>query len=106
MASKAYGKIPNEDVVKKIRDRFAEAFDKWDPIYKDGDLNMKYIAGDPWSTRDRQEREASGRPVLSFDELGQYLNQAVNEVRANPRAPMFSPEGVGANDETARFYAN
>lgn len=97
---------PDDAKVTQIRDRFAEVFDFWDPIYKDGDLNMRFIAGNPWKDEDRKAREAAGRPVVTFDELGQYLNQAVNEVRANPRAPMFSPEGDGANDDTARFYGN
>ena len=97
---------PDEAKCKEIRDRFDEAFTKWKPIYDDGDKNMKYIAGDPWETNDRKAREDAGRPVVTFDELGQYLNQAVNEVRANPRAPKFNPEGDGATDDTARFYAN
>ena len=97
---------PHEAKVKEIRDAFAEDFQKWNPIYREGDTNMKFIAGDPWDPNDRKDREDAGRPVVTFDELGQYLNQAVNEVRMNPRAPKFSPEGDGASQETARFYAN
>lgn len=100
------GENPDEAKVKEIRDAFQEDFEHWDPIYRDGDLNMKFITGDPWDTADRREREANGRPVLTFDELGQYLNHAQNEVRQNPRAPKFSPEGDGATDDTARVYAN
>lgn len=96
----------DEAKVTEIRDNFKEDFEHWDPIYKDGDLNMKFIAGDPWTSEDRRAREGAGRPVVTFDELGQYLNQAQNEVRMNPRAPQFSPESEGANDETARFYGN
>lgn len=97
---------PHEAKVKEIRDAFAEDFQKWDPIYREGDTNMKFIAGDPWDPLDRKDREEAGRPVVTFDELGQYLNQAVNEVRMNPRAPKFTPEGDGASQDTARFYAN
>lgn len=97
---------PDEAKVKSIRTRFDAAFKHWDDIYKAGDKNMKAIAGNPWDDNDRQAREQAGRPVVSFDELGQYLNQAVNEVRANPRAVKFSPTGDGANDDTARFYAD
>lgn len=97
---------PHEDKVKEIRDAFAEDFQKWDPIYREGEVNMKFIAGDPWDPNDRSARNDAGRPVVTFDELGQYLNQAVNEVRMNPRAPKFTPEGDGADQETARFYGN
>lgn len=96
----------DEADLKEIRDRFSEAFTKWDPIYKDGDINMRFVAGDGWDPGDKKAREDNGRPVSWFDEIGQYLNQAVNEVRANPRAPKFSPEGDGANDDTARFYGS
>ena len=92
--------------LQQIRDRFDEAFRKWETIYKEGDLNMRYIAGDPWDPMDKQARKDAGRPCMAPDELGQYLNQAVNEVRANPRSAKFSPTGDGANDETSRFYAD
>lgn len=89
--------------LQSVRDAFDYNFNKWDPIYKEGDEDLKYLV-DPWDPDDKKAREDAGRPALSFDELGQYLNQAVNDVRANPVSPKFSPTGEGANDETARFY--
>jgi hypothetical protein len=38
--------------------------------------------------------------------MGQYFNQVINALRANPRGAKFSPTGNGANDKTARFYQN
>lgn len=90
--------------LQQVRDTFDYNFKKWEPIYKEGDIDMRYIAGDPWDPQDKQQREDAGRPALAFDELGQYINQGVNDVRANPVSPKFSPSGDGANDETARFY--
>lgn len=90
--------------LQRIRDVFDYNFRKWEPIYKEGDVDIRYIAGDPWDPEDKQQRDEAKRPALSFDELGQYVNQAVNDVRANPVSPKFSPTGDGANDETARFY--
>lgn len=87
-----------------IRDTFDYNFRKWEPIYKEGDTDMRYIAGDPWDPEDKQSRDDAKRPALAFDELGQYVNQGVNDVRANPVSPKFSPTGDGASDETARFY--
>jgi hypothetical protein len=43
---------------------------------------------------------------LSLDELAQYINQVINEVRANKRAVKFAPVGNGADEDTAEFYAD
>lgn len=91
--------------VKAIRDAFDEDFQHWEPIYKEGEKNMKFLT-DPWDPLDRQSREAAGRPVVTFDELNQYINAAQNDVRLSPIAPRFSPEDEEATDDTARVYGN
>lgn len=96
----------DEALLQEIRDRFSYADTEWDPIRKEAQLDMKYVAGDPWTEKDRSDREKAGRPCLSLDELGQYHNQVINDLRANPRGMKFSPVGNGANDKGAEFYAN
>ncbi len=93
-----------ESLVKSLREDIDYDFRAWEPVYKEADTDARYIAGDPWESKDIQKRDDAGRPHLVFDELGQYINQAVNDVRANPVAPKFAPTGDGANDDTARFY--
>lgn len=92
--------------LKELRELYS--FDKaeWAPIRAEADIDMRFVAGDPWDPKDRAARELVKRPVLSADELSQYVNQVVNEVRANKRAVKFSPVGNGANDKTATFYAD
>lgn len=89
-----------------IRERFDIAIDAWRTIRDEGTTDMRYVAGDPWTTKDRAARENAGRPCLALDELGQYFNQVINDVRSNPRAVKFSPTGNGANDKAAEFYAD
>lgn len=96
----------DEALLIEIRERFDYASTEWADIRKDGAKDMRYVAGDPWEPTDRQLREDAGRPCLSLDELGQHFNQVINDVRANPRSPKFSPVGNGANDDNARFYAD
>lgn len=98
-------KNAHEGKVKEIRDNFEEDAKHWTEIYKEGDTNVKFLT-DPWNAEDRQARESAGRPVVTFDELGQYLNHAQNEVRLNPRSPKFSPEAEGATEATAQVYGN
>lgn len=99
-------KAAEEALVKEVKDAFDYDLKAWHEIRDEGDTDMKYVGGDPWSADDRTARLEAGRPCLTFDELGQYLNQPINEVRANPRAMKFAPTGNGANDKTAEFYAN
>jgi hypothetical protein len=104
MARRPTKEADDDAKLQGIRDVFDYNFRKWDPIYKEGDTDMRFVSGDPWEPEDKQAREDAGRPALAFDELGQYINQAVNDVRANPVSARFSPTGEGASDETARFY--
>src|SRR6059058_208330 len=96
----------DEDLLEEIRDRFTYAYDAWHEIHEEGDKDMRYVAGDPWDPKDRREREEAGRPCLALDELGQYYNQVINDIRANPIAMKFDPTGNGANDNGALFYAD
>lgn len=92
--------------IAEIRQLYSFDKQEWDPIRTEGDKDMRYVAGDPWEPQERRNREKVNRPVLNADELSQYVNQTVNEVRANKRAVKFSPVGNGANDKTAAFYAD
>jgi hypothetical protein len=96
----------SERLLKEIRERYDSADAEWSDIVDEGNTDMAYVAGDPWDPTDRKAREDAGRPCLSMDEAGQYLNQVINQIRANPRAMKFAPTGNGANDAGATFYAN
>jgi hypothetical protein len=92
--------------IKELHESFDYATDAWREIRYDGDIDMRYIAGDPWNPGDRAVREDAGRPVLSLDELGQYVNQIINDVRQNKRAIKVTPIGNGANDQTSQLRAD
>lgn len=102
----------NDALLKEIRDFFTYADDYWRDTRTERKTDMRYVAGDPWDPKDRQMRKAAGRPCIALDELGQYFNQVINDVRANPRAMQFEPSGSGAEQDaeaikkTAEFYAN
>lgn len=72
-------------------------------IRSEADTDMRYVSGDPWSARDRQAREALDRPVLEVDEINQYLNQAINDLRQNKRGIKVAAKSSGATSDTARF---
>ena len=92
-----------ETVLEELRERWTYATTEWQDIRREGAKDMRYIAGDPWEPKDRRAREDAGRPCLALDELGQYANQVINDLRANKRGIKASPVGNGANDKTAAF---
>src|SRR4051794_1882764 len=89
---------------KDIRDFHEYDANNWQDIKKEATEDMKFVGGDPWTTDDKSQREK--RPTIAPEEMGQYFNQVINALRANPRGAKFTPQGNGANDKTAQFYQN
>ena len=95
-----------EKLLTEIRERFQYCVDYWREIREAGDQDMKYLAGDPWDPEERARRKKDGRPCLAEDELNQYVNQLINDVRQTKHAIKVIPAGDGADDETAEFRAD
>lgn len=96
-------------ILQEILDRYDYAESYWRDIHDEGRKDMLCVAGKPWEALDPAglaQREKAKRPALALDELGQYFNQVINDVRANKRAVQFSPAGNGADEKTAEFYAD
>lgn len=92
--------------MKDVLDRFDYFRDRWREIREAAKEDMRYISGDPWDPKERRARQAVNRPCLVMDELGQYVNAPINDVRQNKRAVQVIPKGSGANDQTANMRAN
>lgn len=91
----------DEKLLTEIRERFDYAQDQWADIRREAKTDMDYMAGNPWPKAERDKREKAGRPCLVMDELNQYTNQLINDIRQNKRAVRVVPRGFGANDKTA-----
>jgi hypothetical protein len=96
----------DEALLNEIRENFEYCVQFWAETREEGDTDMRYASGDPWDPKDKAERKAAGRPCVAFDELNQYLNQLINDVRQNKRAVKVNPTGSGATDKTAEFRGN
>lgn len=93
-----------DSLMREITDRYDYATNQWGSIRSAAREDMRYVAGDPWKPKDRAAREKAGRPCLALDELQQYFNQTINNLRLNPRGIKFAPTGEGANDKGAELY--
>lgn len=91
-------------VLERIKERDAYEDEQWKPIFDEAKIDQRYAGGDPWKPEDREQRNKAGRPCMTLDELGQYFNQVINDIRANPLGVNFAPAGNGANDASARLY--
>jgi len=96
------GRGKNDELLREIREDFTYFRDFWSDNHDEWKTDLKYVSGDPWDADARMEREDNNRPVLSPDELGQYLNATINNLRQNKRAIKVNPTGSGANDADAQ----
>ena len=92
--------------IKEMLERWSYFQDSWREIREAAKKDMRYISGDPWDPKEKRARQAVNRPCIVVDELGQYVNQLINDVRQNKRAVKVNPKGAGATDKTANFRAN
>lgn len=92
--------------LKEIRQEFEEDQNAWEEIREEAATDMRYLSGDPWDEADKRARRDAGRPCLNQDQLNQFCNQSINNIRQNKRDGQLIPEGFGANDKDARLREN
>jgi hypothetical protein len=97
--------MSDETLLEEIRENFDDDVLEWADIREAGNEDMRIIADGPWTDKERKERKADDRPCLAFDELGQYTNQAIGDMRQNKRAVKVTPKGNGATDTTSQKRA-
>lgn len=93
--------MSDETLLEEIRGTFDSDVREWADIRKAGSDDMVMVADGPWSEKERKARIAADRPCLSFDELGQYINQTIGDARQKKRAIKVTPKGNGADDKSA-----
>lgn len=92
-------------LLTEIREDYVYFRDFWRDNHEEMKIDLRFIAGDPWEPRDRALREENNRPVLCPDELSQYQNATINNLRQNKRAIKVTPAGSEATDEDAQTRA-
>jgi hypothetical protein len=93
------------ELLKRIRDDYSYFQSYWKIIRDEAAIDMRFVSGDPWDDSSRMRREAAGLPCICPDEISQYLNQAINNLREQKRAVKLIPRGTGATDKDAKRRA-
>jgi len=94
------------DDLKELQQAFTSDDADWKDHKDAREESMKALGPDStWDEKERKARKAEGRPCLSFDEVGQYVNQLVNDAREQERAVDVSPGPEDEDDAEARFVS-
>ena len=98
--------MSDKDLLTEIRDNWRIDDAEWSDIREEGDKDIQCLTGGLWDAMDPEgakQRKDANRPMITLDELNQYTNQVINDLRANKRGVKVSPKGNGATDASALF---
>jgi gas vesicle protein len=94
---------------QKILDEGLELFDVankiWQDVYTAGNDDVRFIAGiDQWPQNIKNDREGSGRPCLTINQLPQFVRQVTNDQRQNRHRIRVRPFDDSSDIATAEVY--
>lgn len=95
------------DFVEKSLKKAVDCYECWQSIFDKGRDDLCFLSDDAyaqWDRKDAEARRRSGRPVLTIDQLSQFVNQVSNDIRMNTPSIDVIPEGGGADQEIAEIY--
>lgn len=93
-----------KDFIATARKRFEQASDDEKLLRDEALIDLKYVAGDQWDAKLKQERERNGRPALTFPRCHTFVQQVSNEARQNKPQIKFAPTDDSADEDTAEVY--
>lgn len=95
------------DFVTDALKKASNCYEYWQPVYDKAQDDLRFQSDDPyaqWDRKDAEARKRSGRPVLTIDQLSQFVNQVSNDIRMNTPSIDILPDGDDADDETAEIF--
>lgn len=95
-------KDKHQEILQEARDRLAEVQEAESKIREEARLDVRMLSGKQWKEKDLAEREAAGRPALTFNKLSTMVQSVSNQIRQNRPSITVHPEDGEANEETAK----
>lgn len=95
------------DFVQDALEKANKCHDYWQPIFDKGRDDLRFQSDEDcaqWPLDDANARKKSGRPVLTIDQLAQFVNQVSNDIRMNTPSIDIIPSSGGASQEMADIY--
>jgi hypothetical protein len=91
-------------LLAEIRERRDDAFQSDQDNVTAAESDLKMLGGDQWPQDVRMDRENDNRPVITQNELPQFVRQVVGDMRAQRPAIKVNPDGGGADKKVAEIY--
>lgn len=96
----------DDKIVKEARALYLQLSKAQEANRKEQELDMQYIAGEQWTADERTDRESNGRPCFTVNRITPSVNVVVNNMLQNVPSIEVSPNGDGAEVDTAEVIAN
>lgn len=94
------------DIVEIAKDLWERDSGAWAEVYQKAKDDLYFMGDEPyamWNDDLRKERWLSGRPVLTIDQLSQFIHQVVNDIRQNtPSIDIIPADDASIEDARAR----
>lgn len=99
----------DESIIAEAKKRWAITEDKLAEERRLMLEDIKFSIGDSdngyqWPSGVMMERQAEGRPALTMNKLPQFINQVINDARANRPQVKIRPVDNGADKEAAEVF--
>lgn len=87
------------DFLRVVRERSVYGWTRWRKNYQMAREDVSFLSGEgQWDDNARKYREMDGRPVLTFNDLPQYVDQITNDQRQNGPSIHVSPSDAAAGE--------
>ena len=97
-------KSKTAEFLRLARERFDQARTEEADLRAEAAKDLRFVWGEQWEQHVRAQRELDGRPCLTFNRLGAFVQQVSNESRLNRVQLKFSPADDASDEETAEVY--
>lgn len=108
MADIEYPEDNDADVVlDRAKKNAAHANSMWREIYNKAREDLRFLSDDPsaqWDANDYETRTNKKKPVLTIDQLMQFVNQVSNNVRMNTPSVNIIPNDQDASEKIAEIF--
>jgi hypothetical protein len=93
--------MSDREFIETAREQFKIATEQEREIRVEAREDVQFRAGEQWDPEMKRQREADGRPALTFDKTHVFIQSVANEARQNKPQPKVNPIGGGATTDTA-----
>lgn len=94
-----------QELLEKIKDTFEHCEDYYSKDYKRNKEDTKFVLGDQWDEKDKEQRKKFKQPCLTENRLLPFALKTVNEIRKARPAISVKPVDDKGDVETAEIYS-